>query len=61
MEGAAPYPLLIRKAGGKDGGSSRLTPEARHLMRKYRQLRERIRSETERCALECFTEGEDRP
>lgn len=61
MEGAAPFPLLIRKVGGRDGGSSRLTPEARQLMKKYQQLRERIRDETERCALECFSEGEDRP
>ena len=61
MEGSAPFPLLVRKVGGKAGGSSRLTPEARQLMKTFQQLRERIRDETERCALECLTGKEHRP
>lgn len=60
MEGAAPFPLLIRKVGGRDGGSSRLTPEARQLMKKFAQLRDRIRDETERCALESLIQREHR-
>ena len=60
MEEAAPFPLLIRTVGGKDGGSSRLTPEIKHLMGQFEQLRERINYETGRCFMECFNENERR-
>ncbi len=58
MEESAPFPLLIRKVGGKDGGSSRLTPEIQRVMRQFEKLRERINHETSRCFMECFKENE---
>lgn len=61
MEKSAPFPLLIRKVGGKDGGSSRLTQEAKQLLRQFKQLRDRIINETDRCNSECFNESEYRP
>ena len=57
MEKSAPFPLLIRRVGGKDGGSSTLTPETKSLMKQYEQLRERIKEETARCSSECFDES----
>ena len=56
MEASSPFPLLIRKIGGKNGGSSTLTPEIKALMRQFEQLRERIKGETERCSSECLNE-----
>jgi len=58
MEKSAPFPLLIRKVGGKDGGSSTLTPEIKQLMRQFERLRDRIKDETERCSSECFNDSE---
>ena len=60
MEKSAPFPLLIRRVGGKDGGSSTLTPETKSLMKQFEQLRERVREETERCSTACFEESKDR-
>ncbi len=39
------FPLLERKAGGICGGGSRLTPEGRLFMERYRQFRQEL-SET---------------
>ena len=58
MEESAPFPLLVRKVGGKYGGSSTLTAETIQLLRQYEQLRDRIKDETERCSSECFNMGE---
>lgn len=61
MEKSAPFPLLVRTVGGKDGGSSKLTPETKQLIRQFEQLRERIKDQTERCSAEYFSEGENQP
>jgi len=60
MEESAPFPLLVRMVGGKDGGSSTLTPEIKQLMRQFELLREHIRNQTERCSSECFNDSEHR-
>lgn len=36
------FPLLERKTGGAYGGGSRLTPEARDLMKRYEAFRQEI-------------------
>ena len=54
MEESAPFTLLVRKVGGKEGGSSTLTPEIMQIMKQYELLRDRIKLETERCSTECF-------
>lgn len=59
MEKSAPFPLLIRTVGGKDGGSSRLTPESKHLIRQFEQLRQRFKDQTERCSTEYFNKSDD--
>ena len=61
MEESAPFPLLVRMVGGKEGGSSTLTPEIQQLMKQFEQLREHIRDQTERCSSECFSEREHCP
>jgi molybdate transport system regulatory protein len=61
MEMSAPFPLVIRTVGGRSGGSSRLTPETKQLLRQYRRLRDHFKAETERCSAECFSAGEQRP
>lgn len=61
MEKSAPFPLLIRKVGGKDGGSSTLTPEIQQLMRQFEQLRDHFKVETERYSAKCFKENEYGP
>lgn len=42
MEAAAPFPLLERRIGGKGGGETRLTSEARRLLQNFRLLREQV-------------------
>ena len=42
MEVNAPFPLLERRSGGKGGGETLLTREARRLLANYRALREQV-------------------
>jgi len=42
MEERLGVPLVARRAGGRGGGGSRLTEEARDLLRRYRRFREGI-------------------
>lgn len=56
MEESAPFPLLVRKVGGRNGGFSHLTPEILQLMKRYEKLRAQLRNETERCFEVCFAE-----
>lgn len=42
MERRLGFPLLERKIGGASGGGSRLTPEARDLMRRYEALNQEV-------------------
>jgi len=40
MEEHAPFPLLVMNKGGKGGGSTQLTAEARALLQRYASLKE---------------------
>lgn len=42
MEEHAPFPLFERSTGGKGGGSTRLTDEARQLLERYAGLKENL-------------------
>jgi molybdate transport system regulatory protein len=42
MEQRLGFPLLERKVGGVSGGGSRLTPEARVLMKRYEAFRQEV-------------------
>ena len=42
MEENAPFPLLERRSGGKGGGETLLTAEARQLLDNFRALRELV-------------------
>ena len=39
-ESAMGCPLILRSAGGKDGGGSRLTPEGKELLQRYEAYRD---------------------
>jgi len=47
MEEHSPFPLFERRAGGKGGGATLLTPEARRLLQQFRQLREQVHREAD--------------
>lgn len=47
-------PVLIRQKGGSSGGSSVLTPEARELIDKFRQLKQRINTEAQTALSKIF-------
>ena len=38
MEEGLGYPLVQRRTGGRDGGGSTLTPEARSLLRRFEEI-----------------------
>lgn len=42
------FPLLERKVGGHSGGGSRVTPQARTLMKKYGRFRKDVKEALER-------------
>lgn len=44
MELHAPFALVERTKGGKGGGSTHLTPEARELLARYAKLKAELRS-----------------
>ena len=54
MEEYAPFPLLKRRIGGKDGGATLLTREALELMKGFRQLRGQVNDGADSCFAECF-------
>ena len=54
MEETAPFPLMERRTGGKDGGATRLTPEGVTLMKQFEELREKVHTKADRCFEECF-------
>ncbi len=54
MEESAPFPLLKRRIGGKNGGATRLTEEALELIKGFRQLRKQVNDGADRCFSECF-------
>ena len=55
MEKAAPFPLLERRTGGKDGGATHLTPGLIKLLMQFETISARVNAEADRCFVEYFT------
>lgn len=55
MEEHAPFPLLQRRSGGKGGGETLLTPEARQLLGDFRQLSEQVNMAADHSFAEIFS------
>jgi len=53
MEETAPFPLLERRVGGKDGGATHLTPGILELMAQFEEMRRRVNTEADLSFLEC--------
>ena len=58
MEASAPFPLLQRRIGGKDGGATLLTAAALELLRGFRQLREQVNDGADSCFADVFPSQE---
>lgn len=58
MEAAAPFPLLERRIGGKDGGATSLTTAALELLQGFRQLREQVNERADSCFAQVFAAKE---
>lgn len=54
LEENAPFPMLERQTGGKGGGATRLTEQARQLLQDYRSLRRQVQNAADRCFKEHF-------
>ena len=54
MESTAPFTLMERRIGGKNGGSTQLTPKTRQLMVKFKQLQSNLRVEVDKHFSACF-------
>lgn len=54
MEKVAPFPLMERRVGGRNGGATHLTVAMLKLMNQYEAVYARLNSETDRCFCECF-------
>lgn len=48
LEGRLGFPILERKAGGKSGGGSQVTPKAKNLMNHYGRFRKDVKDGMER-------------
>lgn len=48
MERHAGVPILVTSHGGTSGGGTRLTPQARKLLRDYKRLQKRLRATIQR-------------
>jgi len=57
MEETSPFPILIRRIGGKDGGASQLTDEIVELMKGFQQLRDQVNTEADYRFDQRFPEG----
>jgi len=55
-ETALGFPVISRKTGGKDGGSSTLTPEGRAFLERYEAYRDACKQANSRLYLEFFGE-----
>ncbi|MDH3808493.1 MAG: winged helix-turn-helix domain-containing protein [Desulfuromonadales bacterium] len=58
MEETAPFPLLAKRTGGKDGGATHLTPATLELLGKFETMRTKVNSEADRCFMSCFPNTE---
>jgi len=57
MEEVAPFPLMKRRVGGKDGGATLLTPEILQMMKQFEEMSNKVNAEADRCFSECIGEG----
>jgi molybdate transport system regulatory protein len=48
-------PLLIRRKGGVSGGESVLTPEAKRMVEKFRQLQQNLHETAEKICFSIFS------
>ena len=53
------YPLLITQSGGAEGGSSRLSPQARELLDRYFQMEKELDETAKRLFENCFLQGNE--
>ena len=60
MEETAPFPLMQKCKGGKDGGATSLTPEILEMMEHFERMRSQVNGEADRCFSEHFGGGIDR-
>lgn len=58
MEETAPFCLLEKRTGGKDGGATHLTANALDLLEKFAAMKGKVNSEADRCFVACFAEAE---
>ena len=58
LEEISPVPLLERRAGGRGGGETRLTPDAAKLIQRFENLRRQVNQETDRIYTDCFSDAE---
>lgn len=59
MEEAAPFSLLEKRTGGKDGGATHLTHEALNLLEKFEAMRAKVNAEADHCFDACFPDNEE--
>lgn len=53
------YPLLITQSGGAEGGSSRLSAQARELLDRYFQMEKELNETAKRLFENCFLQGNE--
>lgn len=56
MEQTAPFSLLEKRTGGKNGGATHLTANALELLEKFSAMKAKVNSEADRCFVTCFTD-----
>ena len=59
MEETAPFSLLEKRTGGRDGGATHLTPDALNLLEKFEAIRAKVNAEADRCFDACFSDNEE--
>jgi molybdate transport system regulatory protein len=57
MEAHAPFPLLVRRTGGKAGGATVLTEDALQLLQAFGALRKVVNRDTDRHFADLFAGG----
>lgn len=60
-EEAFGYPLLETQIGGSSGGGSRLTPQAKLFLERYREMDKKLNDYTEQLYAELFSDGQALP
>ena len=54
MEEHAPFPLLERRSGGRGGGATLLTADARAMLESFKRLREQVNTAADQSFTETF-------